>query len=240
MFESRGAAVVHGPTMKTVDLTGDPELRAATEAIVADPPAVLVATTGMGVRMWFEAAEAWGRRQELLQALRRTTAVARGAKSQSALRQAGLEVSWSAPNETMAEVLEHVRRLAAARVAVQLFEPDEAYRWDGAEVVRVPVYKWRLPDDPVPARALAQAAVAGQLDAVTFTSQPAVHHLFRLALDPDGLRAALNGTVLAACIGPVCAEAAQAEGVEHMVWPQPNRLVAMVQQVTERLAGSAS
>lgn len=238
LFEARGATVVHGPTMKTVDLTGDPALRAATAAIVAHPPDVLVATTGMGVRMWFEAADAWGSRQELLEALGRATTVARGAKSQSALRQAGLQVSWSAPHENMHEVLEHVRGLAPARVAVQLFEPDEAYKWDGAEVVDVPVYRWRLPDDPGPARALAAAAVAGQLDAVTFTSQPAVHHLFRLAPDPEALRAALNGSVLAACIGPVCAEAAHEQGLERVAWPEPNRLVAMVQQVTERLSPS--
>jgi uroporphyrinogen-III synthase len=236
LFETRGATVVHGPTMKTVDLTGDPALRAATAIILADPPDVLVATTGMGVRMWLEAAAAWGRREELLQVLGRATTVARGAKSQSALRQAGLEVTWSAPHETMAEVLEHVRGLAPGRVAVQLFEPDGSYKWDGAEVVDVPVYRWRLPDDPMPARALATAAVAGELDAVTFTSQPAVHHLFRLAPDPDALRDALNGAVLAACIGPVCAAAAHDEGLEEVSWPDPNRLVAMVQQVTERLA----
>lgn len=236
LFETRGATVVHGPTMRTVDLTQDPELRRATEALIADPPDVLVATTGMGVRMWLEAADSWGLRPALVDALRAAAVVARGAKSQSALRQAGLEVAWRAPKETMTEVVDHVAGLGAGRVAVQLFEPDESYEWDGADVVDVPVYRWLLPHDPEPARALAARVVAGEVDVVTFTSQPAVHHLFRLAADPDGLRAALNGPVLAACIGPVCAAAAHEEGVEHAVWPEPNRLTAMVRQIVE-LAG---
>ena len=55
LFTARGADVVHGPTMVTVDLTADVALRAATDALVAAPPDYLVATTGLGMRMWLEA-----------------------------------------------------------------------------------------------------------------------------------------------------------------------------------------
>ncbi|CAA9335732.1 MAG: hypothetical protein AVDCRST_MAG29-1263, partial [uncultured Nocardioidaceae bacterium] len=50
LFAARGAAVVHGPTMTTVDLTQDVALRRATEALIASPPDYLVATTGLGMR----------------------------------------------------------------------------------------------------------------------------------------------------------------------------------------------
>lgn len=248
LFEARRAEIVHGPTMKTVDLTGSPDLRAATDALLADPPEVLVATTGMGMRMWLAAAVDWKVDAALLAALRSSQVVCRGAKSSSAVKGAGLEVSWRAPGETMAEVVAHVMATyPGRRTALQLFDPDgdewtEALGATGATVVEVPVYRWLLPVDRGPAYRLIDAAIAGTLDAVTFTSQPAVRHLFRLAADlrpgaDDHLRAALNGPVLPACIGPVCAEAALECGIARPVWPEPNRMPAMVRQVTERLAG---
>jgi uroporphyrinogen-III synthase len=132
--------------------------------------------------------------------------------------------------------------LADARVAVQLFEPDHAstaaLAARAGSLVAVPVYRWLLPEDRGPALHLVERAVAGTLDAVTFTSQPAVRHLFRLAEgagQADALRQAFAGGVLAACVGPVCASAARAEGIADPVWPEPNRLTMLVRQVTDLL-----
>jgi uroporphyrinogen-III synthase len=179
--------------------------------------------------------------------------VARGAKAASAVRQAGLEVAWRAPGESMAEVVAWLSSSPSSsssgadvsldRVALQLFEPDEhpstlAIRALAASVVEVPVYKWLPPADPAAAERLLRAAVAGELAAVTFTSQPAVHFLFELA-DSLGLRSAVlsafSSSVLPVCIGPVCAEAGVEEGIEGMIWPEPFRLPPMVRLVAERL-----
>ncbi|HSH59913.1 MAG TPA: uroporphyrinogen-III synthase, partial [Acidimicrobiales bacterium] len=107
-----------------------------------------------------------------------------------------------------------------------------------AELVELPVYRWNLPEDVTAARHLIDASLRGEVHALTFTSQPAVRHLFRIAEETgqaDDLRTALNGSLLAACVGPVCAEAAKEEGVEHPLWPEPPRLPAMVRQITEHL-----
>lgn len=245
LFRRRGADVLHGPTMRTVDLSRDEALRRATLELVQRPPDYLVVTTGMGMRMWLEAAAGWGQAEALKQALARTRVLARGAKSASAVRAAGLELWWRAPHETMDEVVERLsaEALARARVAIQLFDPEAhpstaALRAAAAELLEVPVYRWQLPCDATEARRLVLAALEGELHAVTFTSQPAVHNLFRIAdgVDrADDLREALNGPVLAACVGPVCAEAAREEGIRNPVWPEPPRLPAMVRQVTEHL-----
>lgn len=239
--------MVHGPTMRTVDLAADPRLRAVTEAIVAHPPTLVVATTGMGMKAWFAAAETWGLRAELLDALARAEVIARGAKATSALRQAGLEVAWRAPDESMVEVVAHVAEMEAEprrRVVVQLFDPDDHPSTVGlrdvvAEVVEVPVYRWLPPADPEPARTLVRAAIAGEVAAVTFTSQPAVHFLFSIA-EAMGERAALVAAfeergVLPVCIGAVCAEAGADEGLTTMIWPEVFRLPPMVRLVAERL-----
>src|SRR5581483_1007861 len=245
LLEQQGAAVVHGPTLRTVDLRHDGALQRATRSLVAAPPDYLVASTGQGISLWLEAADAWGLADGLLAALRPAVVVARGAKAHSALRRAGLDVAWQAPSETMEEVVAHLAPagIGSARVAVQLFDPaghpsTAALAALCRELVEVPVYRWVMPDDPAPAVALIDAACAGRLDAVTFTSQPAVHHLFRLA-DERGrgaeLRAACNAAVRAVCVGPVCAHAAFAEGVARPVWPEPPRLAAMVRLVAAEL-----
>ena len=248
MFAGRGVDVFHAPTMRTVDLSASEALRAATVALIEQPPEYLVVSTGMGMRRWLEASERWELQADLLSALDGARVVARGAKATSASRGAGLEVWWRAPQETMQEIVDHLTAtgVAEARVAVQLFEPEghpstEALRSIVGELVEVPVYQWALPDDPGPARALVEDTVGGLISAVTFTAQPAVHNLFRIAEDlgrGDALRAAFNGSVLASCVGPVCASAATEEGIQAPLWPEPPRLAAMVRQVVERLTES--
>ena len=242
-----GAEVMHAPTIRTVDLSRDEALRQATLALVDRPPHFLVGSTGMGITMWLEAADAWDLGETLRDALRHTRIVARGAKARSAFRRLGFEVAWEAPSETMEEVVEYLtgQGLDSARVALQLFDPaghpsTAALAARCHELVEVPVYRWLLPDDTGPADRLIEEMCAGGIDAVTFTSQPAVHHLFRIAEAAgraDELRSACNGPVLAVCVGPVCAEAARDEGIIRTVWPDPPRLSAMVRLVVSELAG---
>ena len=247
LLENLGADVIHGPTLRTVDLSRDEGLRQATLALIHRPPHFLVGSTGMGMAMWFEAAEEWDLADPLREALRHSRVVARGAKARSALRRLGFEVTWQAPAETMEEIVEFLtdQGIDSARVALQLFDPGghpstAALAARCRELVEVPVYRWLLPEDAGPAARLIEAMCAGEVDAVTFTSQPAVHHLFHIAESlgrGHELRAACNGMVLPVCVGPVCAEAAREEGISEPVWPDPPRLVAMIQLVATQLAG---
>ncbi len=244
LFRRVGLDVLHGPTMRTVDLSRDEALRAATVELVDVPPDFVVVTTGMGFRMWLEAAAGWGLDAGLRAGLAGAQVLARGAKAAAAVRGAGLPLAWKAPNETTEEIVERLAEedLERSRVAIQLFEPGshpttEALRAACGQLVEVPVYRWALPLDTGPARRLIDAALAGEVVAVTFTSQPAVRQLFRIAEttgQADALRAAFNrGSVLAACVGPVCAEAAREEGIEQPRWPERARLPAMVSLVAE-------
>lgn len=250
LFRRRGIDVLHGPTMRTIDLAGDPALRHVTDRVIAEPPSLVVATTGAGMKAWLAAAESWGRRDELVAALAAGTVIARGAKATSAVRQAGVEVAWRASSESMAEVVEHVSSLPAAlrrRVVVQRFDPDDHPSTTGiraavgatGEVVEVPVYRWLPPADPAPAQRLVDAVVAGEVAAVTFTSQPAVRFLFSIASEVgqrDALVAAFEERgVLPVCIGAVCAKAGADEGLTTMIWPDVFRLPPMVRLVAERL-----
>jgi uroporphyrinogen-III synthase len=242
----RGASVMHGPTITTLYLASDESLRAATVALIEDPPDFLVATTGIGIRAWLDTASTWGVSESLRAALRGARIVARGPKAAAALQIGGLEVWACSPNEQMPALVELLlaEPLARRRVAFQEFGNEsplmvEALANAGATVVSVPVYRWRVPTDPEPARRLVQAACQGQLDAITFTSAPAVHNIFAIAEEheeADQLRAALNGAVTAACVGPVCAEGAREEGIELPLAPAVGRLGLLVRTLGDHLS----
>jgi uroporphyrinogen-III synthase len=243
-----GLDVVLGAALGTVMTTDDGPLRSVTAELIRRPPAYLVADTGIGIRSWVEAARTWGVADDLLGALAAARIAARGPKASGALRSAGLDVWWRAPNEQLAAVIEHVcaQPLAGQRVALQLHGEDEpasiaALQGAGAEVVIVPVYRWTAPADAEPALRLIELTCDGEVAALTFTSAPAVRNLVALARSAgrDGaFLAAVNDHVLVVCIGPVCAEAARAEGFSDPVYPEHWRLGSLVKLVAERLGAS--
>jgi uroporphyrinogen-III synthase len=248
LFHRRGAATMHGPSVRIISGEDDQALLAVTAEVVARPPDYLLASTGFGMRTWFAAAERAGLGAALLDALRRSRVANRGAKAASANTGAGLVEWWRAPDERFEELVDRLLQedLAGARVVFQLHGcalPDAVARVQaaGASVIEVDAYRARLPEETGPAQGLVDAACDGGLAAVTFTTAPAVHNLFVIAARAgraDDLRRSLNGSVVAGCVGPVCAEGAREEGVESPVVPRQSRLVPLVRAVTDRLSGA--
>jgi uroporphyrinogen-III synthase len=181
----------------------------------------------------------------LLTSLSDARLLCRGPKAAGALTTAGLPAHWQAGSERLDEVVTHLidEGVKGRRVALQLdgnADPAASgrLRAAGAEVIEIPVYRWTLPEDVGPALRLLEAICSGRVDAVTFTAAPAVHNLFRLADDhsvSDELRHALDGPVLAMCVGPVCRQAAIEHGVTAAEHPKRARLGSMVQALTDRL-----
>lgn len=93
------------------------------------------------------------------------------------------------------------------------------------------------PADTAPLRRLVAGIAARGVDAVTFTSAPAVASLLRVAAD-EGLRAgvlaALADVVLPVCVGAVTAAPLEAAGV-RTVQPERARLGALAREVVARL-----
>ncbi len=248
-LERRGARVMYGPAIRIVPLADDTELLEATKRCLAAPLDYVVATTGIGFRGWMDAADTWGLAEPLLEALGRTTILARGPKVRGAVRACDLREAWSPDSESSTEVLEHMManyELAGRRVAVQLHGeplPDllETLRGAGADVIEVPVYRWVPPEDEQPLRRVIEATAAATLDCVTFTSAPAAANFLRTA-DELGARAevvaALKGPVLAAAVGPVTAGPLTRSDIP-VVAPQRFRLGALVREVVEQLPARA-
>jgi uroporphyrinogen-III synthase len=244
LLERRGARVVHAPAIRLIPLADDVELLEATRECVARPFDHLVVTTAIGFRAWLEAADGWGLRDGLLDRLAEVSVLARGPKARGAIRSAGLTERWSPTSESCAEVLKYLLEddLAGRRVAVQLYgeqlpEFTDGLRAAGAEVIELPVYRWSRTDDSTPLRRLVGQAVAGTVDAITFTSAPAVAATLAVAAE-DGLEDALLETlrtnVVAACVGPVTAQALTERGVPT-VQPERPRIGALVRALVSEL-----
>jgi uroporphyrinogen-III synthase len=248
LFTKRGADVLHGPTLRVFSLDEDHVLKATTADVIARPPDFLLASTGFGMRTWVAAAASWNEGDALLEALRQARVANRGAKAASANTAFGLTEWYRAPHERLDELVEQllVEPLAGRRVVLQLHGVADTGAVSrlvaaGAEVVEVDAYRLSLPVDANPARDLIRAACAAELSAITFVVAPAVHNLFVLAAEMGlaaELRQALNTTVVAACVGPVCAEGAIDEGVLAPLVPSRPRLVPLIQALTDRLQRS--
>jgi len=249
LLERRGATVVHAPAIRIIPLADDTELRCVTGALVEHPPDLLVVTTGIGFRGWVEAAHGWGVADDLLRALATTRIVARGPKARGAVRQAGLCEQWSPESEASAEVLRRLfdEGVTDLRIAVQLH--GAASEWEnsadicdgltmaGARVIPVPVYRWEPPVDPRPMEQLIRMIVAGELDAVSFTSAPAVASMLQRAKElgaVNDLLAALRSHVPAICVGPVTAAPLRRVGVPA-THPDRYRLGALARLITDEI-----
>jgi uroporphyrinogen-III synthase len=243
LLTRRGARVVTASAISIVPLADDDALHASTMACIGLAPDLVVATTGFGFRGWLEAAEGWGLGDRLRSVLGGARIIARGPKPCGAIRAAGLTEDWAAETESTDEILSRLLAdgVAGQRIVVQEHgEPQTefvaALRSAGAAVVEVPVYRWVLPPDVSPVRRLVEQVVAGQIDAVTFTSAPAVKAFLQVAgeLSADLLARFGDGGTLAACVGPVTAGPLTERGVP-VVMPSRFRLGALIKTVTDEL-----
>jgi uroporphyrinogen-III synthase len=242
LLQRRGARTVVAPTLRMLPLTDDTTLREHTVALIAHAPDVVVVTTAIGVRAWLEAADGWDLGEPLCEAFAAAYLIVRGPKAKGAVRAAGLTENWSPPGESGEEILDHLRTrgIAGARIALQRHGEDgpafgAALRAAGADVIEASVYRWGPPADTGAVRRLVEAIVNRQVDAITFTSAPAVTSLLDIAGDDaDEVIAALRNDVLAACIGPVTAEPLRVRDVP-VLEPGRSRLGALARILAEEL-----
>jgi uroporphyrinogen-III synthase len=110
-----------------------------------------------------------------------------------------------------------------------------ALRGAGAAVVEVPVYRWVPPADVTPVLRLVEQVAAGQVDAVTFTSAPAVKSFLELSGEArECVLEQFRVRTIAACVGPVTAGPLTDRGVPVLM-PERYRLGALIKTLTDEL-----
>ena len=240
-----GGEPIAAPSMREVPLSENSAAIDFFFELEAENCNFLILLTGVGTRTLVEAVASRYSREKIVAALQKTTLVARGPKPVAALRELGLKPAISVPEpNTWREILSELDAKAAIkgrRVAVQEYgisnpELIAGLEARGAEVVRVPVYRWALPEDTAPLRSAVRKILDGQADIALFTNATQVDHLFQLAGEEkleQPLRQAFD-RVLVASVGPVCTEALKSFGLSADLEPDHPKMGHLVAALAGR------
>jgi uroporphyrinogen-III synthase len=228
-----------------VPLETSPEAEDLLRRLEAGAVDVVILLTGVGTRALASALAARCPRERFAALLRPTTIVARGPKPVAALRELGLAASVLVPEpNTWREVLAALDQHAPVGgrcVAVQEYglpnaELLDGLRARGADVLRVPVYRWDYPADRGPLRDGVARLADGAVDISLFTSARQVDHVIETATAlgrlADLRRAAQR--IVFASIGPVCSEALQAHELPVDLEPDHPKMGHLVHAVAQR------
>jgi uroporphyrinogen-III synthase len=173
--------------------------------------------------------------------------VCRGPKPAAVLRKHGIQVHVNARSpHTTAELLEVLPSDLVAAQGVALLHDGggnpalvEALHARGARVQEIHSYEWRLPADVEPIENLITELVEGRLDAIAFTNQVQVRHLFQIGARTEqtaALRYALRHRTVVASIGPTCSLALDEHGVPPHTVASPPKMRPLVAAIGEQLA----
>jgi uroporphyrinogen-III synthase len=254
-FESRRAGELesvirrHGgvplvvPSMREVPLQDGAALDLLRE-LEAGAIKMLIVLTGVALRTLSERCPP----DRLAASLARTTLVARGPKPIAELRKLGLtpQVRVPEPN-TWREILATLDaqapvgglRVVVLEYGVTNEELITELERRGADVLRVALYRWALPEDPRPLReAVSRLATTG-VDFALFTSRRQVEHVISTASEL-GLASALverARLMIVASIGPVCSDALRRNGLPVDIEPEHPKMGHLVVAVARRGPG---
>ncbi|GCE25035.1 hypothetical protein KDA_05190 [Dictyobacter alpinus] len=216
------------------------------DQLVAGNISMVVFFTGVGVKALLQEADQAGRRVELVEALRQVTVVCRGPKPSAVVRKEGIPIAASAQEPyTSTELL---ASLAPFDVTAQLVGivhygernalVSQALQERGARLEELCLYEWQLPEDTAALRNLVQELIAGRVDAVVFTSQIQVRHLFVIAAktgQKQELTTALNTKTIIASIGPTCTGVLEEYHVTPHVIPEHPKMGYLIKALAEHM-----
>lgn len=242
-LERHGARVIHAPAVSTIPHLDDAQLIVDTRALLANPPDIVVVTTGIGFRSWLEAVDAAGLTDQFLECMRGTRLIARGPKARGAIQGAGLTMDWMAESEQVAEIQEYLlaEGVTGLRIAVQHHGTgsdglDQAFQAAGAKVQPLLIYGSGPPRDPQLHLEQIKQAAAGNVDAVLFASPPGAQSWLAGVREVEVFNQIAQrvaaGELLLATVGPVTSGPLERAGLvtRH---PERWRLGALVRDLVQ-------
>jgi uroporphyrinogen-III synthase len=213
LIEMGGGTATLVPCVREVPLSDSKTLTAFQKALLDTKLDASIFTTEHGARLLLNSLE-----NNVRSRVASTHIIARSNVVASVLQEFKLPVTSIAPQpHTWREILSSLEKISLAkgsRVALQEAGlPNrslaKALQTRGVQLLRVPVYRWALPEDvTLLVRAMNNVA-EGNYDVALFTAATQVWHLFKLAYRKgmeEELRAGFK-SVLVASVGPVTSEA---------------------------------
>ncbi|MGE5193721.1 MAG: uroporphyrinogen-III synthase [Deltaproteobacteria bacterium] len=240
LIERQGGIVTVAPSMREVPLGENPEAFAFAERLFAGTIDIVILLTGVGTRALAEVIESNHSHEEFLAALQKCAIIVRGPKPAAVLREWKVRIDHQVaePNtwRDLVVLLDAKVPVAGKRVAVQEYgapnlELYEALEQRRAEVIRVPVYRWALPEDTGPLTAAVRGTIAGEFDVLMFTSAQQLRNVLAMAESAgvhDEWLAAARQCVIAS-IGPTASETLSEAGLPPDIEPEHPKMGHLVQ-----------
>ena len=248
LIENHGGRAIIAPAMREVPLESNTEAIEFVRTLSQQGFDVVIFLTGVGARFLVKVAESIDLREQFLAGLRQAAIVARGPKPVAALKESGVQATVAVPEPNtwrdLLRALDEKRDslpLGGRRVAVQEYGSSNAeliagLEERGAEVTRVPVYQWALPEDTGPLRNAIHAVVSGEIDMALFTTSVQVAHLLRVAEEMNlesRLRRGLE-RVAVGSIGPITSEELREHGLAVDFEPEHPKMGFLVNEAAQR------
>jgi uroporphyrinogen-III synthase len=249
LVRRHGGEPICVPAVREVTVDDAISVRAEVDALIDDLKRgsidLIIFQTGVGVMRLLDEADKRNRKGELLEALGRTTIVARGPKPTAVLARNGRtpDIGVAEPFTT-AELCSAIEPLDLAGKTVAVLHYGErnaalveALIERGVKLRELCLYEWRLPEDIDPLKRLIDQIINEELDAIAFTSQIQARHLFQLATEAGKeveLRESLKKMIVAS-VGPTCTSVLRSLGVAPDVEPIHPKMGPMVLALADYL-----
>jgi uroporphyrinogen-III synthase len=250
LIDNYGGRAIVAPSMREVPLESNTEALAFGHALASGGFDMVIFLTGVGTRALARVIETIYPVEEFAAALREVGVVARGPKPVAVLKELGVPVTLMVPEpNTWRDLLraldenKELLPLKRRRVAVQEYgtaNPEllAGLAERGAQVTRVPVYQWALPEDVGPLRAAVEAITRAEIDIALFTTSVQVDHLLRVAQGMNreqDLRRGFAGIVVGS-IGPVTSEELREQGFHIDFEPAHPKMGFLVNEAAQHAA----
>jgi uroporphyrinogen-III synthase len=245
LIERYGGQPLVAPSMREVPLHDNSEVLQLGETLFAGHLDMLILLTGVGTRVMLEVLLTRSNLEHMTSALARTTLLVRGPKPKAVLREFGLTPAIEVPEPNtwrdILDILDREKPVDGLRVAVQEYGVTNAelivgLQRRGAQVTRVPVYRWTLPDDPAPLQRVLDAILTDRVDVLLVTNAVQIDHALQVLAQPsrqDQFRASLS-KLMVASIGPTATERLRSYGLPVDFEPSHPKMGVLVKESAER------
>jgi uroporphyrinogen-III synthase len=246
LIRTFGGEPLTAPAMREISMSSDEPMIEFAEALMAGAFDLVIFTTGVGVRTLIKTVSEHIEREKFLNALRSVKIAARGPKSSSALREAGIPITIVAPEPFTWRVLVQAMEekfgsdLTGMNIAVQEYGTSNpelltALAEKSVSITRVLVYQWALPEDVQPLREAVVALAHGHVDVVLFMNAGQVAHLFLMAERMGYADALYEGfcTTLICSIGPSTTEGLSMYRLTPDFEPSQSKMGFLIKEIAE-------
>lgn len=248
LIRLNGGNPIEAPSMREVPLENNEEAFKFAEKFFRNEIDVLILLTGVGTKTLIQVLETRFPNEKILDQFRKTKIVPRGPKPIRVLNELKIPFSFAvAEPNTWKELLDTLDQneievpIKGKVVAVQEYgvtnpELVEGLETRGAEVLRVPVYRWALPEDTTPLEKAIQRIVAGEADVAIFTTAVQVDHLFQVARNlslEKKLKTAFENLVIAS-VGPDTSQGLKNFGLTADLEPESPKMGPLVTLTAEK------